>query len=202
MQTFHYEKRPIVPAHCLWVSGLLLVSGYRAGAGLPLLHRVRHPAGTRLAMGDKAPGAWGAPGADPSTGLDAGLLPFRALGMSEGTVTAQTRRGSVSLHAPAGLLWGAVTSRDLPVRATNGAEAAHDAEPKPPGGASAPSGDLLEAIEAATPGDASKRKVMFIPKPEPWGSTHAASGGTFRKAGPASFFGKAVTFSPAAQPAC
>jgi hypothetical protein len=37
MKTFDFRKAPVVPAHCLWVSVLLLESGCRASAGLPQL---------------------------------------------------------------------------------------------------------------------------------------------------------------------
>ena len=73
MQTFNFFKTPIVALRCLWISGLLLESGSRASAGLPRLERARHTAGNRLAMGDKVPGAWGAPGTDPLPAIAAGL---------------------------------------------------------------------------------------------------------------------------------
>jgi hypothetical protein len=51
MKTFDFQKAPVVPAQCLWVSGLLLESGCRASAGLPHLQRARLTAGNRPAMG-------------------------------------------------------------------------------------------------------------------------------------------------------
>lgn len=201
MQTFDFKKTQLVPPHCLWVSGLLLISGSRAGAGLPRLHRAWHPAGNRLAMGDRAPGAWGAPGADPAQDLGAGQdVPF-LMGDGEVSPTAQTKRGGVSLHSPVFLFWGAVSSRALPEHGGNGAgvalEKARDQQTVP---AASGEGVDPEPIRGAGQNEAGKKKVMFIPKPEPWAAAQSGSGRAIRSAKPASFFGKAVTFTPTPHP--
>jgi hypothetical protein len=201
MQTFDFQKTPVVPPHCLWVSGLLLESGSRADAGLPLLRRMRHPAGNRLAMGDKAPGAWGAPGADPFQELAAGLASLWAGGTGEAAKTSQMNRGHVSLHAPEFLLSGAVSRRSDPLAVS------------PPEAAAAAlkiSDDIVVSSGEASPAvgrvadDAGeevspKRKVSFAPKPEPWSGSSAPCG-KMLMSGPPSFCRRIVTFTPAPNP--
>lgn len=205
MQTFQFEKTPIVPPHCLWVSGLLLISGCRAGAGWPHLQSASYPAGNRLAMGDKAPGAWGAPGADPLLKVAARLASIWAGGNGVGAETAQSTHGSVSLHAGAFLLWGAVSSPVLPSRERNGKEVVSDAagvSKHAPG----PAGWLpisTVGVTTAMPMDEScKKKIIFVPKPDPWSSTNAAGGAAFKSVRPASFCRRIVTFTPTPNPAC
>ncbi|MEO6787336.1 MAG: transposase [Chthoniobacteraceae bacterium] len=64
MQTFDFRNCPIIPAHQLWLAGLLLGSGGRADVGMPRLQAARHPAGDRSSKGEKVPDAWGASGTD------------------------------------------------------------------------------------------------------------------------------------------
>lgn len=203
MQTFDFEKMPIVPPHCLWVSGLLLISGCRADAGLPRLQRVQYPAGNRLAMGEKAPGAWGAPGADPMQKLAAGLASLWAGGNGVGAETAQTSRGSVSLQTREFLLWGAVASPAVPALARNGAEAVLDVEgisQKAPGASEASpistGGAPVGPLRSAGQDELCKKRVLFIPKPEPWNGTNAGSGTTLGSVRPSSFCRRIVTFTP------
>ena len=213
MQTFAHEKTPIIPPHCLWVSGLLLISGCRAGAGLPRLHRAWRPAGNRLAMGEKAPGAWGAPGADPLQELSAGLASLWAGGTGTGAVTACLNVGSMSLVHSDFLLCGDVSRQGVPVR---GDGASPDATAEAPAtspegggcsrtvsdGAPNPSGIIVpmpEAADAAGTPEASKAKVMFFPKPQPWNGTHAGNGKAFNSVRPASFCSRIVTFTPKQQ---
>src|SRR5437016_4335870 len=104
MQTFDFNKTPIVPPHSLWAAGLLLVSGCRAEAGLPRLQAARRLAGNRLAAGEKVPDAWGASGTDLVREVAAGLASLWAGGSGVGGATAQLRRGSALLKAPEFLL--------------------------------------------------------------------------------------------------
>ncbi len=64
MQTFAFKNCPIIPAHQLWVAGLLMNSGGRADAGLARLQAARRPAGDRSSKGEEVPDAWGASGTD------------------------------------------------------------------------------------------------------------------------------------------
>ncbi len=213
MQTFDFKKTQPVPPHCLWVSGLLLVSGSRAGAGLPRLHRAWHPAGNRLAMGDRAPGAWGAPGADPVQQVAAGLASLWAGGTGVGAGTAQLSAESASLHAAEFLLCGEVALQRAQVREgdTAGPAPIVDAtavlarEGMDSDGALYPSGKvngMREESADSTPSDyPCKKKVMFIPKPNPWNGTHIGSGKILKGNGPASFCRKVVTFTPTPNPA-
>ena len=213
MQTFNFKKAPLVPPHCLWVSGLLLISGSRAGAGLPHLHRAWHPAGNRLAMGDRAPGAWGAPGANPMQQVAAGLASLWAGGTGVGAGTAQLSVERVSLDAPEFLLCGEVALQGAQILEENiaGSSLIVDAAaiPARDGTASAgvlvPSGEtpaLHEGSADRTPhDDPCKKRVMFIPKPNPWNGTYVGGGKILKGAGPASFCRKVVTFTPTPNPA-
>ena len=203
MQTFHFEKTPIVPPHCLWVSGLLLISGCRASAGLPRLQSARPPAGNRLAMGEKAPGAWGAPGADPGQKLAAGRASLWAGGNGAGAETAQASRGSVSLQAREFLLWGAGSSPAGPSRVRNGTVAGMDAKGILPKAQRAPEASPLSTggvpampLRAAGQDDPGRKRVLFTPKPEPWNGAMAGGGTILRSVRPASFCRRIVTFTP------
>lgn len=209
MQTFDYEKTPIVPPYCLWVSGLLLISGCRAEAGLPRLQRAWQPVGNRPAMGEKAPGAWGAPGADPLQNLAAGLASLWAGGSSTGTHTAFLRVGAISLVNADFLLCGDVSGQILPTR-ENGSHPgpAADFPESGDGGerdsagtsiASASKAPMHEMADSAAGSDqSSKAKVMFFPKPVPWNGVQP-SGETFSPR-PASFCRRVVTFTPTPTP--
>lgn len=212
MQTFDYEKQPVVPPHCLWVSGLLLISGCRVDAGLPRLHRAWRPAGNLLAMGEKAPGAWGAPGADPLQDLSACIASLWAGGNGTGAATACMSAGSISLSGAGFLFFGNVSKRgstdggDVASSDTStGAMVAFDegsgrSEGVPPR-APNPDGKVTPMPETGDKvADSCERptaKVMFIPKPQPWKGHAVGAGGTFKGARQPSFCRKIVTFSPA-----
>lgn len=212
MQTFDFEKTLIVPPHCLWVSGLLLISGCRVDAGLPRLQSAWHPAGNRLAVGEKAPGAWGAPGADLGQERAADLASLWAGGTGKGAGTAQLSLGNVSLNAPEFLLWGGVSPQSVPVRADDVAgvaspddAAAISATAGPPPQEALDDGPLLfgkipamreEAVGSSVPDEPCKQKVLFHPKPEPWDGIHVGGGKAVNSLRPASFCRKVVTFNP------
>ena len=218
MQTFDFEKTLIVPPHCLWVSGLLLISGCRVDAGLPRLHSAWHPAGNRLAVGEKAPGAWGAPGADLGQERAADLASLWAGGTGKGAGTAQLSLGTVSLNAPEFLLSGGVSPQGVPVRANNvaGVASPDDATAIPAKAGPAPQeasdgGPILfgkipamreAAVSSAMQDDPCKKKILFHPKPEPWNGPHAGGGTAINSLRPASFCRKVVTFNPASDLTC
>jgi hypothetical protein len=188
MKTFDFQKAPVVPAHCLWVSGLLLESGCRASAGLPHLQRVKQVAGDRLVMGEKASGAWGAPDASPLQKLAAGVASRWAGGGGACAETLQTVRGGVSVGRREFLLWdGArLASRGLVAAQTSdGADVASGKTSPAHGRASAGAGE----------DPTFKPKVIFKPKPEPWADRGSASGGGGERK--PSFCMRAVVFSPA-----
>ena len=213
MQTFDFKKTQLVPPHCLWVSGLLLISGSRAGAGLPRLHRAWHPAGNRLAMGDRAPGAWGAPGASPMQEVAAGLASLWAGGTGVGAGTAQLSVERGSLDAPEFLLCGEVALQGAQITEGNmtgqtptvdaAAISAQDATASD--GPHISSGEvpaLHEESDESTKHDApSEKRVRFFPKPNPWNGTYVGGGKNLDGARPASFCRKVVTFTPTPNPA-
>ena len=174
MKTFNFAKMPVVPPHCLWVSGLLLESGSRASAGGPRLYRTRHTAGNRLAMGEKVPGAWGAPGTDSVPGLATGFATLWA-GVNAGrAVTAQWQIGRLLMQSPESLLAGAV-SQKVP----RGVEVP-EADPWHEGGQSGPkivkgpreacrepSSEHSRPTLGAGGQPSEKKKVLFTPKPDP-----------------------------------
>lgn len=213
MQTFDFKKTQLVPPHCLWVSGLLLLSGSRAGAGLPRLHRAWHPAGNRLAMGDRAPGAWGAPGADPMQQVAAGLASLWAGGTGEGAGTVQLSVERVSLAAPEFLLCGEVALQGAQIREGNiaGSTPIVDAATISARDGTASDGALIssgeipalheESADSTQHDDSCKKRVMFIPKPNPWNGTYVGGGKNLDGARPASFCRKVVTFTPTPNPA-
>jgi hypothetical protein len=160
---------------------------------------MRRPAGNRLAMGDKAPGAWGAPGADPIQEMAAELASLWAGGGGEGAKTVQTNRGHVSLHAPEFLLWIGVpaTVAEIPLKADG-------ASLKISGDACVSSGETSPALGRVADGAGEEvplaKKVSFIPKPEPWSGSRETTGKTLKSAGPSSFCRRIVTFSPTPNP--
>ena len=206
MQTFDFQKTPVVPPHCLWVSGLLLESGSRVDAGLPLLRRMRHPAGNRLAMGDKAPGAWGASGADPIQELAAAVASLWAGGTGEGAKTFQIIQGHVSLHAPECLLSGTVSRQSGPLLLPVPPPEAAATALKISDDACVSSGEASPAVGRVADGAGEevslKRKVSFAPKPEPWSGSRAPGGKMLMSAGPPSFCRRNVTFTPTPNPVC
>ena len=193
MQTLDFSKTPVIPPHCLWVSWLLLESGCRASAGLPRLFRVRHTAGNRLAMGDKVPGAWGAPGTDPIHGLVDGLAALWAGGGCKLAETVQLNGGRVTVNSPALLLVGAALQ--------DGVRHGGDGER-----ATLPEVAQAQAVGNATVGDNGefplKSKVLFIPKPDPWIGTPAGDGKNLTAGRPISFCRKNVTFSSVPKRVC
>ena len=172
MKTFDFQEKPPVAPYCLWVSGLLLESGSRASVGLPRLQRVRHTAGNRLAMGDKASGAWGAPDANPLRKLAAGVASLWGGGLGECAENSQMRFGSVSVNGTEFLLWDGVShlgfqmpdgervaSRGLNlVKISDGADVAS--------GKTSPALGNTEVSAGEDP--ILKPKVLFRPKPDPW----------------------------------
>jgi len=204
MKTFDFQKAPVVPAHCLWVSGLLLESGCRASAGLPHLQRARQTAGNRPAMGEKASGAWGAPDADPLHGLAAGVVSLWMGCRGECMETSQMRHGSVSVNGREFLLWGGVPHRGVQVRegvcmasrsldsaqTSDGADVASEKTPSARGRTSTGVGE----------DPALKMKVIFKPKPEPWAAPDAGGEVSAGKERKPSFCRKVVVFSPAPNP--
>ena len=204
MQTFDFEKRPIVPPYCLWVSGLLLVSGCREDGGLPRLYRVWQPGGNRPAMGEQAPGAWGAPGADPQQGWAASLASLWAGGNGGGTATGQSHGESAALRGPEFLLWGAMASTVLPARPAEAAaippmppEAADGISIPPAGTPEVP----REVSNGIRPEESCKTRIHFVPKPQPWNVPQAGGGKMLPIARPKSFCRKLVSFNPTPKPA-
>ena len=186
MQHFDFNKYPIVPPHCLVAAGLLLVSGCRAESGLPRLQAARRPAGNCPTVGGKAPDAWGASGADSVRELAA-----EAASRWEGWIypeatTAQLHRESASLLAPQFLLHLAGLSPHLAV----------------PAGKVATWSDRGHREEIADAGkdDRGEKKIVFIPKPDPWNGNAGGAGMILKRSAPDSFCGRAVTFTPTPNP--
>lgn len=204
MKTLDIQKAPVVPPHCLWVSGLLLESGCRASAGLPHLQRVRQTAGNRLAMGDKASGAWGAPDADPLHGLAVGVASLWAGSRSQCAATSQTREGSLSVGRREFILWAAVPRCVAQVRPAAWMDPQGLSSPQISGGADVASGNTSPAhgrMERGAGEDpALKTRVLFSPKPEPWGDAGADGGAKAGKDRKPSFCRKVVAFSPSPRP--
>lgn len=203
MQTFDTTKTAIIPAHCLWVAGLLLESGSRASAGLPRLYRVRQTAGNRLAMGDKVSGAWGAPDTDPLPEMPARLASLWAGGNGSVAVNAQWNANRVSIHSREFLLVGAFSQAGG--ARTDPRAAAGAAQPLPQSKDGAHSSETFheprEAFVGCGADVPSGKKVRFVPKPEPWSGTSAGSGMNLTTGRPISFCRKIVTFSRAANSA-
>lgn len=209
MKNFDFEKNPVVPPHCLWVSGLLLESGSRASAGVPRLHRARHTAGNRLAMGDKVPGAWGAPGTDPLPGMAAGFATLWAGVNTSPAVSAQLPMGCLVLRSPESLLAGSVSHKVLRDVEAPEAHLPHEGgQPalKMVNGAREECGEPSSEHGRRTLGAggqmSEKTKVLFIPKPDPWKSAHSGGGKNLNPGRPISFCRKIITFSPAMNPVC
>lgn len=210
MQTFDYEKTQIIPPHCLWVSELLLISGCRADAGLPRLHRARQPAGNRLAMGEKAPGAWGASGASPLTDISASLASHWAGVTGSGSETAQLSVGKMSLIDPNFLLWGDVSLQAEFKRVEAGSPAAEKESLASSPEAIRDSEEIFgsgvvstgkpepaqEDAAAAVGKSESKKLVLFVPKLTPWDGTPSENGKESNGRRPPSFCKKLVTFTP------
>lgn len=211
MQTSDYEKTQIIPPHCLWVSELLLISGCRADAGLPRLHRARQPAGNRLATGEKAPGAWGASGASPPlTDISASLASHWAGVTGSGSETAQLSVGKVVLSDPEFLLWGDVSPQAEFTRVEAGSPAAEkeslasspaairDSEEIYRSGvvSAGKSEQAQDGIAAVGKSESSKKKVLFVPKLRPWDGTPSENGKESNGRRPPSFCKKIVTFTP------
>ena len=207
MQTFDLNEAPIIPPHCLWVAGLLLESGSRVSAGLPRLHRARQTVGNRLAMGDKVPGAWGAPGTDLMQEMAAGLALLWAGEAGTAAVNSQMTAGSVSVQLHRYLLAGAVPREGVPcaeVRDPSLPAEAGRSPMKAVAGAHMVPAETATAHAGAPVGAGHvapyKQKVQFIPKPDPWNGTHGGGGNAFKAGRPISFCRKIVTFSPASSP--
>ena len=209
MQTFDFFKTPVVPPHCLWVSGLLLESGSRASAGVPRLQRARHTAGNRLAMGDKVPGAWGAPGTDPLPGMAAGFATLWAGASTRPAVTAQLTMGCVMMRSEESLMAGAVSHKGmLGVKAIEASQS-HEggiSRLKIGTGARAVAGETAagHGHPAASGAEslAEKTRVMLIPKPDPWNASVSGSGQNPSAGRPISFCRRIVTFSRVSNLGC
>ena len=195
MQTFDSQKAPVIPPYCLWVSGLLLESGCRASAGLLRVQTVRQTAGNRLAMGDKASGAWGAPDASPLQEIAAGLASLWAGGRGEGAATSQAVEGRAAVQRAEFLVFSATPHGDMQSREVKNSDGADVAsgETSPAHGR-----PRMGAGEAST----FAKTVMFTPKPEPWGGAGAASERVPERDRTPSFFRKPVVFSPALSRVC
>ena len=199
MQTFDFTKIAIIPAHCLWVAGLLLESGSRASAGVPRLYRARHTAGNRLALGDMVSGAWGAPDTNPLQEMPARLASLWAGGNGSVAVNAQWNANRVSIHSREFLLVG--TFSQVGGASADPRPAVGPAQPLPQSKDGAHSSETShEHREAFTGGGAdvpSAKKVRFVPKLEPWSGTPAGNGVNSTTGRPISFCRKIVTFSGA-----
>lgn len=207
MQTFDLNEAPIIPPHCLWLAGLLLESGSRASAGLPRLYRARPTAGNRLAMGDKVPGAWGAPGTDLMLERAAGTALLWAGEAGTAAVNSQTTVGSISLHLHRYLLAGAVPREGVPCAEVRDPSLPSEAGRSPMKAVAVAhmvpvEPALTHAGAAIAVGNVapSKLKVQFIPKPDPWNGAPAGGGNGLKGGRPISFCRRIVTFSPASIP--
>ena len=205
MKTFNFQNTPVVAPHCLWVSGLLLESGCRASAGLPRLRRARQTAGNRLAMGDKASGAWGAPDANPLDGLAVGVVSLWAGGRGGRVETSQMRQGSVSVGGREFLVSGGVPHLVVQVREEVGTVLRDHHSAQISDGADVASGKTSPAHGGTDAGAGEdptlKTKVLFIPKPEPWAAPAVRCEATDMANRRPSFCRKPVVFSPAPVPA-
>ncbi len=202
MHTFDYEKTPIVPPYCLWVSGLLMISGCRAEAGLPRLQRAWQPVGNRPEMGKKAPGAWGAPGADPREDRAGGLASVWAGFDGERTQNGRVGIGTITVRHSDFLLCGDVARQAAPQRAGSASPNAA-ADSREIGAAGILPSEEPRSYEVPVPaangGGCATAKVKLLHKPEPWNGSHASGkGGASPR--PASFCRRIVTFTPAPTP--
>ncbi len=195
MQTFDSQKAPVIPPYCLWVSGLLLESGCRASAGLPRVQRVRQTVGNRLAMGEKASGAWGAPDASPVQELAAAIAAHWAGCAGESAATSQTMEERVAVRRAEYLVCSATPHGDTQVRGFENSDGADVASGKTSPAHGKPSTGAGEAPAFAN-------TVMFTPKPEPWGGAGPAGGRLPEQDRTPSFFRKPVVFSPALNRVC
>ena len=97
--------------------------------------------------------------------------------------------------------WGASGTSPVLMSAAGGASANAGTPPLEPetevresdAGAQEDGGQVPEKNAPAEP---SKPKIIFIPKPDPWGGGHARGGKALKGAGPGSFCRKNIKFTP------
>ncbi len=206
MTTFHYAKTPVVPAHCLWVSALLLESGSRTNPGMPRLYRARHAAGKRPEMGETVPGAWGAPGTDLLSAAADGFSVFWAKGSGSAAVSCQIRSERMAIRSLDSLIAGAdweqapdavkgtdSLSPETGVKAGRSTSDHSDKVHESRGPALAE--EIIAVVPEAEVGSGTE-KVRFFPKPSPWKGAQANGEKNLPARGPISFCRKVVRLAP------
>jgi hypothetical protein len=197
MKTFDFKTMSAAPAQCLCAAGPLLDPGCRMDAGLPRFRAARRPEVKLPAIGGKAPGVWGTPGADSVP--EPGAFAEGGNGVRAGSV--QWSRGGISLKAREFLLFSAGVSPRVAVHARDIAGAVLRAlgMTAASGETSVPRGET--SVEVRNVQHVFfNGKVIFVPKPDPWNGFRERGGKALKSSVPGSFFRKAVIFTPTPNP--